>query len=97
MFTATREKDDLSDTKKRASDDLHSGIHRVASDVYETASATKDDVTDMARNLGGRFRDIADSAEHATETVTTKIRENPIPSSLIALGVGFMIGSLFRR
>lgn len=38
-----------------------------------------------------------DEISNARDTVTSQIRTNPLQSSLAALGVGFIIGTLFRR
>jgi len=58
-------------------------------------------VVDAAHDAGRKVRGFIDSATdeltHAKETVTKEIRTNPVQSSVIALGVGFVLGALFRR
>jgi ElaB/YqjD/DUF883 family membrane-anchored ribosome-binding protein len=82
---------------KKVADDARHGAYRVVSDVDDTLSSIGEDVKNMAHNAGQRFREFADSAEDAKEAVTTKISDNPMSSALIALGIGFLIGNLFRR
>ncbi len=61
----------------------------------------KDDIFITANKAGHKVRDFIDSASeelvHTTETVTTRIKDKPVQSSLIALGIGFMLGTLLRR
>jgi hypothetical protein len=56
---------------------------------------------ELANNAGRKVREVmysaGDELAHAQDTVTTEIRTNPVRSSLIALGVGFVLGSLLRR
>jgi len=81
--------------------DLKDSARGFKSDVKEAASAVGDDLEAVARRTGQQARHLADSAEHSLSdigaTVTHKIRNNPIQSSLIALGIGLTIGMLYRR
>ena len=62
---------------------------------------TKNDIRTAANMAGHKVRNLYDTARneisHATDTVSTQIRTKPVQSSLMALGVGFVLGSLFRR
>jgi len=74
-----------------------------------SSNTTRDDaVNDMkdglhtaAHQAGCKVRSIYNSASneisHASDTVTTEIRSNPVRSSLIALGIGVVLGALIRR
>lgn len=70
-----------------------------------TAEAAKtyatQDMKEAANQAGRKVRNIYDTvtsqAMDAKDTVTTEIRTNPVRSSVIALGVGFVLGALFRR
>ena len=70
-------------------------------DARDAASAVRDDLEEVARRAGSHVREFADSAEHGLKdaggAVATKIRENPIQSSLLALGMGLVVGMLYRR
>lgn len=67
----------------------------------EAALETKDELRTVANNAGRKVKDFihtaSDEITHAKDTVTTQIRTNPVQSSAIALGIGFLLGALFRR
>jgi ElaB/YqjD/DUF883 family membrane-anchored ribosome-binding protein len=59
------------------------------------------DLNKVANQAGRKVRSLYNTASeeitHATDTVTSEIRNNPIRSSAIALGAGILIGMLIRR
>ncbi len=76
--------------------------------IDDTVSEVKDDLNDAANSANkavGSVRKLVNNAvdaandeiEYVKDTVTTKIRSNPVQSSVIALGVGFIIGTLVSR
>jgi len=75
-------------------DDIREGARRVKGDVRDAANAVREDLNDLARQAGGYVRELADQTE---ETLLGRIRENPVQSALIAAGIGFVAGMLFRR
>ena len=107
MFAST--KDAKLDTAKDGM--LNEGVHPIddavkaarhfGHDVHAATGAVKDDLEEAARRTGHHIREMADSAGHslkgAEQALTVKIRENPVQSSLIALGIGLVVGRLFRR
>lgn len=56
---------------------------------------------DAAHNAGvkvrGMIHSASDELSHARDYVGTEIRTNPVRSSVIALGVGVLLGALLRR
>jgi len=90
---------------------IHSGGHALhdvkeaaghfIDDAQDAAAAVKDDLEDVARRTGKHARKVADSAENSLTDIGTtmkaKIRDNPVQSSLIALGLGFVVGIFYRR
>ncbi len=56
---------------------------------------------DAAQNAGRKVRSMIHSASdelsHARDYVGSEIRTNPVRSSVIALGVGVLLGALLRR
>ena len=82
-------------------DDTVHALKNSVSDVINSAGEMKDDICVTANKAGHKVRDFIDSAgeelSHTTETVTTKIKDKPVQSSLIALGIGFVLGALFCR
>ena len=79
---------------KNSTQNLRSAVGNVAEDA-------KEDLRVVANNAGKRVRDFihtaSDEVTHAKDTVTSQIRTNPVQSSMVALGIGFLLGALFRR
>jgi ElaB/YqjD/DUF883 family membrane-anchored ribosome-binding protein len=75
--------------------------HSFGDDVRGATAAVKDDVEAVARRTGHHVRELADTAGHnikdVREATTERIRDNPIQSSVIALGIGLLVGMLYRR
>jgi hypothetical protein len=71
------------------------------SDDRGALSDTKNDLQDTAAQVGNKVNNFVGSASdeisHAASTATNRIRGNPVQSSLIALGTGFILGTLLRR
>ncbi len=89
MATMTNTKDDFSNLKNSTPT------------FRENVDETKDDLRHVANKAGHKVRDFISSASddlsHVSEKMTSQIKENPVQSSVIALGVGFVLGALFRR
>lgn len=64
------------------------------SSLRESAQTVQDDLKVMANQAGRQARSLANSAEIS---FTNRIRTNPVQSSFIALGVGFVVGALLLR
>jgi len=84
-----------------AKDDTVQNLKNPAQNLRDSAAETSNDLRDAANKAGRTVRNFVHSASdelsHAKETVTTQIRTNPVQSSLVALGIGFVLGALFRR
>ncbi|MFZ4125147.1 MAG: hypothetical protein ACOYJ2_03635 [Rickettsiales bacterium] len=56
---------------------------------------------DAAHNAGRKVRSMlhtaSDEMSHARDYLGTEIRNNPVRSSVIAVGVGVLLGALLRR
>lgn len=69
--------------------------------LKNSARETKDELHEVANQAGRKVRNAfnaaSDEIAHASETVTTEIRSNPVRSTAIALGVGVLLGALLRR
>ncbi len=67
-------------------------------DLKESVSEIKDDLNSVANQAGRKFRKILTAANdeffEVSDKVTSEIRSNPVRSSAIALGVGFVVGLL---
>jgi ElaB/YqjD/DUF883 family membrane-anchored ribosome-binding protein len=88
-------------TVKEKAKDLASGASDMASQVRDTARDWASSAADKAQHAWESTRDeaqhlagqVAHTAENAWEGLGDVIRRHPVPSLLIALGVGFMLGS----
>lgn len=80
---------------------VKNAANNLKNEAREEWEETRDDLSAIANRAGKRVRSFLNSASdeltHASDTVTTQIRSNPVQSSLIALGAGFILGALFRR
>lgn len=96
MFSAT--------TKEAANatvNDAKSTLYNAKHDIGEAGEEVKDDLAHIANKAGRKVRDFVDTTGEqlnvAGDKIAQDIRSNPIRSSAIALGAGFVLGMLFRR
>lgn len=84
-------------TKESAENDVKNAVSK----TRNKANHVVEDLSHYANDAGKRVRHFIDSANdelhHASDRVTGEIRANPVRSSAIALGLGFVLGALFRR
>ena len=86
---------------RKAADDLRSA----AGDLRSAAGVMADDLKSAAGAMAGEYREKAEQVwEDARERVRTLqddgeqyIRENPTKAVFTALGIGFVLGLIFRR
>ncbi len=82
-------------------DEAISGLRGSSAPRDRSSNETKDDLCDTANKMGHKVREFVESANdeinRATKTVTAHINDKPVQSSLIALGIGYILGSLMRR
>jgi ElaB/YqjD/DUF883 family membrane-anchored ribosome-binding protein len=92
MYTANKDDNvaNLKNSAKNFSDDASQAYGEAKQDLRETANKA-------GRKVRGFIHDASDEIVHAKDAVTSQIRTNPVQSSLIAAGVGFVLGALFRR
>ena len=90
-------KDSANDVKN----DVKSTVYNVKRDANAATSTVSSDLSDIANQAGRTVRGYFDAANdqitEATDKVTAEIRSNPVRSTLIALGAGFILGALSRR
>ena len=90
---------------KQAYEASRGHLGAAAKDLGEAASSTYQDLRDQARvkteDLRYRANHLLDDATDYAQTYQTEaeayIRENPLRSVGIALGVGFLLGIIIRR
>ena len=81
MFTPT--KDTTVSTLKDTDQDMYEDLHIAANNA--------------GRKVRSMYNTASDEISHASAYVGTEIRANPVRSSVIALGVGVLLGALLRR
>ena len=88
-------------TVKEKAKDVASGASDMAGNLKDTARDWASSAADKAQHAWQSTRsgasdlasNVADTAGNAWDGLGDVIRRNPVPSLLIALGVGFMLGS----
>ena len=82
-------------------EDIQDAAHHLKADARDAASAIKNDLGSMAHQTGVHVRELVDTAGNGFSDIrgamSRQIREKPIQSSVIALGVGVVFGFLFSR
>lgn len=93
MFSSSRE-NTRNNNKTSAAENLEEITKNEACRMTENLS-------DYAKQAGHEAQRFINSAteefKHAKERVTDEIQGHPVRSSLVALGIGFILGALFRR
>lgn len=102
MFEAIKDgKDTGNHTSGHLVDEVKKMARNFKADAADTANAAKNDLEGVARDAGTHMRAFVDSTEHSLKdvggTVAVKIRNNPIQSAMIALGLGLLAGIIYRR
>lgn len=96
MFSANTK-----DAANATVNDAKSTLYNAKRDVNEATGDSKTNMDDMAEKAGRQVRGFIDSASSqisdASDRISGEIHDNPVRASLVALGVGFVLGVLFRR
>jgi ElaB/YqjD/DUF883 family membrane-anchored ribosome-binding protein len=91
-------KNDAKDMQRDAKDAAYSAKRDVGKSLGGEGRET---ITEFASEAGRTARNYFEAANdyvgHTADKVNDEIHSNPVRSSLLALGAGFIIGSLFRR
>lgn len=69
--------------------------------IKDASCDMSDNLHVAANNAGRKVRSMVNAASdeisHASDKVTGEIRSNPVRSTMIALGIGAVIGALLRK
>lgn len=69
--------------------------------LKDASAEMGENLHDAAHNAGRKVRGMihtaSDELSHACDYMGAEIRSNPVRSSVIALGVGVLLGALLRR
>jgi len=70
-------------------------------DLRDATKESRNEIAAYAEKAGREVRHLVDTASdqlgHAGDSITNEIRNNPVRSSSIALGIGVVLGALLRR
>lgn len=92
--------DDVQDRVREMSDEVRRGAERAGEEIrrgYERAShAAREGYDDAAKNVRKGYRRMQKDLQSLSGDVNEYVRDNPGKSVLIAAGVGFLVGLLFR-
>jgi ElaB/YqjD/DUF883 family membrane-anchored ribosome-binding protein len=72
----------------------------IKDDLEEAIAGVDENLETLGENAGRFTREIIDESHHlgdAADAVVAAIREKPIKSAIVALGVGALLGMLLRR
>jgi len=79
---------------RKAADDLKSAAGSAAGDLKSAAGAIAEEYRDKAEQVWGDARDRARTFQEDSEQY---VRENPTKAVFTAMGIGFVLGLIFRR
>jgi ElaB/YqjD/DUF883 family membrane-anchored ribosome-binding protein len=101
MQTSTEKKHANGRTRASAAH-LNNGVNALKKDIDMAATHIKDDLGNLAYHAGIQARQFVGKTEKnvtdLADSVSSRISDKPLQSSLIAMGVGILFGAfLFRR
>ena len=80
---------------------INNGTTNVADALRNSAGNIRDEVVGVADEVKGvaqqKFRTLKDESSHQLRRIEGYVKERPLTSLAISLGLGFFAGSLFRR
>ena len=70
---------------------------KFSGNAQSTLGKAEDKILKITEEVCGAVNTASDNISEAATKVRKEIHESPVRSSFIALGIGFVIGSLFAR
>ena len=99
MFSSAT-KTSASVTEDLAQRDMDNKKDSMKNEALQKVERTVDDISDYANKAGTYVRDFVDNAacriDETNKMVTDEVRTSPVKSVMIATGIGFLLGMLFR-
>jgi hypothetical protein len=86
---ATRVADEL--------DELRAEVERLTTALEEAKALIGESIEEGAGTIREKAEDLGARAQEGWKELEKQIVENPVPSALIALGLGFLIARLLTR
>jgi ElaB/YqjD/DUF883 family membrane-anchored ribosome-binding protein len=87
---------DLQDRYRRVSEDVRRGAERAQSELRRGADTARERYESTSAGLRESYAKARTGADDLTRQVSDYVRENPGKSVLMAAGVGFLLGLVFR-
>ncbi len=81
-------------TEASAEHDLKSSANSAIHSAQDAIDRASDNLSGYADDVRDKVRGLSNQARVATDRLSGQVRENPIPSSLVILGLGFVLGAL---
>ena len=73
------------------------GVANLKDSVHDINGELHNAANQAGRKVRSLYNSASDEIANASDTVTNEIRSNPVRSSMIAMGVGVLLGALLRR
>lgn len=87
---------DVTKSYNRVSSDVRKGAERASAELRKSAEAARERAQETAESVREGYAKVRSQAGDLSEQVSSYVRENPGKSVLMAAGVGFLLGLLFR-
>jgi ElaB/YqjD/DUF883 family membrane-anchored ribosome-binding protein len=87
---------DVQKSYSRVSSDVRKGAERASAELRKSADAARERAQETAESVREGYAKVRSQAGDLSEQVSSYVRENPGRSVLMAAGVGFLLGLLFR-
>ncbi len=84
-------------TKASAENDLRNAAQDAASEGKDALNNVSDYASEAGQKVRGLLDKTVDQTSRLSQNVEAEIKSNPIRSSAIALGAGFILGALLTR
>jgi len=87
---------DVQKSYNRVSSDVRKGAERASAEIKRSAEAARERAQETAETVREGYAKVRSQAGDLSEQVSSYVRENPGKSVLMAAGIGFVLGLLFR-
>lgn len=87
---------DVQKSYGKVSEDVRRGAERASAELKKSAEAARERAQETAETVRQGYAKVRSQAGDVSDQVTEYVRENPGKSVLMAAGVGFLLGLLFR-
>jgi ElaB/YqjD/DUF883 family membrane-anchored ribosome-binding protein len=91
-------RDDLSKLAGQMSDLLSSGGGEALAGIKKRVHRMQEELDETVSDVGERGREaLSDVSDHLSEALQESMQEHPLTTVALALGLGFLFGTVWRR